>query len=138
MNQILNKHNWPRRQSPTTSIDDIESLVGFKLPDDYKSFLLHHSGYEGFIGQEFLRLWDADEIVINNNEYGITQQLSHTLGIGSNGASEFIALVKYDDGFDVVLSPLIDLDEEYHITIGSSFTNFLERLDAGENWFDQR
>lgn len=134
MNLILNKYNWPRRQSPATTIGNIETMVGFNIPDDYKNFLLQYSGYESFIGQEFVRLWDADEIVLNNNEYGITHELNNTLGIGSNGASEFIALVKYEDDFEIVLSPFIDLDEEYHVTIGSSFTNFLERLDRNEEW----
>lgn len=50
--------------------------------------------------------------------------------IGGNGGREFIGIEKTElDTFNIVLSPLIKLNFKNHIIIGSSFTDFLIRLD---------
>ena len=67
--------------------------------------------------------------------YEIQKYLPTTIGIGSNGGGEMIA---FDHGaprpFTVVLVPFIGMD--VGIEIGISFTDFLERLDSGREWFD--
>lgn len=51
-----------------------------------------------------------------------------TIGIGDNGAGEFIGLEKFSDGrIKIILTPFIDLEREYHIEIGNSFSDFLTR-----------
>jgi len=58
------------------------------------------------------------------------------LGIGGNGSSEFIAIEQTESSkIRVVISPFIDLDKSYHIEIGDSFADFLNRLDHWEEWF---
>jgi hypothetical protein len=85
-----------------------------------------------------MRLWDFDELVETNKDYGIFDNLSNTLGIGGNGSSEFIAIELISNGnYRIVLSPFIDLDKQYHIEIGTSFTDFLVRLDNGQEWFNE-
>lgn len=49
---------------------------------------------------------------------------------------ELIALELCDNGeYRIVLTPFVDLDKTYHIEIGSSFTDFLIRMDSGKEWF---
>ena len=61
-----------------------------------------------------------------------------TVGIGDNGVGEFIGIEKRADGETrVILKPFIDLNKKYHIEIGSSFTDFLERMDKGKKWFNE-
>jgi len=56
--------------------------------------------------------------------------------IGNNGSSEFIAIECLNTkDFRVVLSPLIDLSDQYHIEIGTSFSDMIDRLDNGIEWF---
>ena len=87
------------------------------------------------MGPEYLRIWDIEELLDCNTGYGIFQTLPLAIGIGSNGSGEFIALEYVDNTcYRVVLSPSIDLDKQYHINIGSSFTNFFERLYNGKEW----
>ena len=72
-----------------------------------------------------------------NNSYQITDNLVNTIGIGGNGSSEFITIeFTKNNEYRVVLSPFIDLDKNYHIEIGNSFTDFFERLENGKNWFE--
>ena len=134
---ILNKFDWPKRaEGSNASFHDVEKICGFELPDDYKSFLQKFSGYDDFIGTKFVALWDLNEIIEANMDCRIIANLPNTIGIGTDGAGEFIGLEKITkNSCRVILSPLIDLDKQYHVTIGSSFTDFLIRLDNGQEWF---
>jgi len=80
--------------------------------------------------------WDIDELIGANIDYQIFENLPKTLAIGGNGSSKFIAIEQtVDNSIRVVLTPFIDLDKQYHIEIGISFTDFLQRLDNGQEWF---
>lgn len=135
--EILKKYDWPTSTtSDKTDLVDIEREIGFDLPDDYKDFLLRHAGHETQIGEEYIKLWDKDDLLSLNQDYKIFESLSGTIGIGDNGAGEFIGIEKLvDGGLRIVLTPFIDLDNQYHIEVGQSFTDFLLRLDKGEKWF---
>lgn len=134
--EILKKYDWPTRASDKTDLLDIEREIGFELPDDYKGFLLRYRGHETQIGEEYVRLWDKDELLSLNQDYRIFENLPETIGIGGNGAGEFIGIEKLQDGrLRIVLTPFIDLDKQFNIEIGKSFTDFLLRLDKGEKWF---
>jgi hypothetical protein len=137
VNELLLKYNCPRRtQKAQTTIEQIQNIVKFNLPDDYSIFVQNYLGFEEFIGSEFVRLWDVDEIIETNKNYQIFDNLPKTLGIGGNGSSEFIAIEQTNDNsIRVILSPFIGLDKQYHIEIGNSFTEFLQRLDNGQEWF---
>ena len=72
-----------------------------------------------------------------NKAYCIFEYLPATLAIGSNGGGEFIALTIIDeDHYRIVISPFIGMNEEYHVEIGNSFTDFLERLNNRKGYFD--
>jgi hypothetical protein len=135
--EIFSKYEIAKRISkPKTTFEEIEKIINFKLPEDYKSFALNYSEFEDFIGEQYIRLWNFDEIIEINTEYGIFENLPKTLGIGGNGSGEFIAIEKlYNDKLRVILSPFI-IEKEAHIEIGNSFTEFLERLENGTEWFN--
>jgi hypothetical protein len=135
--EILMKYDWPTRTTPDkTDLLDIERQIGFELPNDYKDFLLRYAGHETQIGEEYVRLWDKADLLSLNQDYKIFENLPGTIGIGGNGAGEFIGIEKLDDqALRVILTPFIDLDKQYHIEIGDSFTDFLLRLDKGQEWF---
>ncbi len=137
LDNILRKYNWPIKE-PKVDFDfnAIENRIQFKLPNDYKKFLIKYSFYETQIGEESFKLWDFDKLLDWNNGYEIFDNLKMTIGIGDNGGGEFIGLEKLVDGnIRIILTPYIDLDRQYHIEIGNSFTDFLLRMDKGERWF---
>lgn len=111
---ILAKYKVPKRKEASNeAIKELESGVGFTLPEDYKGFLINYQGFEDSVGEEYVRLWDLNELKQQNEEYLILENLPNTIGIGSNGAGELIALEKKDEEeFRVVLTPFIDLSEE--------------------------
>jgi hypothetical protein len=136
--QILDKNNFKKRvEKPKISIEEIENKINFKLPEDYKFYLLNYLGNESFLGSEYVILWDLNELVEMNNDYQITDNLTNTIGIGGNGSSEFIAIeFTKNNEYRIVLSPFIDLNKDYHIEIGNSFTDFFKRLENGKDWFE--
>ncbi len=134
---MFDKYDFQKRTSPII-IDwkEIEEVSAFQLPEDYKYFLENYNGFEGFIGSEFLQLWSYNNLLENNNGYGIVDHLTFTCGIGTNGSSEFLAIeLIAANQYRIVLSPFIDLSKEYHIEIGISFSEMLQRLDEGKAWF---
>ncbi|MGX7688173.1 SMI1/KNR4 family protein [Flectobacillus roseus] len=135
--EILSKYETIKRSNkPKITFEEVEKIIGFKLPEDYKSYAIKYSEFEDMIGEQNLRLWNFDEIIEINEEYEIFEYLSKTLGIGDNGSGEFIAIEKLKNRkIRIVLSPFL-IEEEAHIEIGNSFTNFLERLEDGLEWFD--
>ncbi len=134
---LLFEFNFPNRQEDSqTDIAEIEKHISFALPDDYKFYLNNYQGHEQMMWPEYVRIFDIDELLDCNTGYKIFQTLPFTLGIGSNGSGEFIALEFVDNkDYRVVLSPFIELDKQYHIEIGSSFTNFFDRLYNAKEWF---
>jgi len=138
--KILIDHNCLKRtEPPKTKIEEIEEAVGFKLPNDYKTYLQTFQPFDDFIGEECFYLTDIDELIEMNKISPIFNRLPDTLGIGGNGSSELIAIEKIGlDSFRVVLTPFIDLDKQYHIEIGNSFSDFLIRLENGRQWFEKK
>ncbi|RNI31831.1 SMI1/KNR4 family protein [Hanamia caeni] len=135
---ILTKYNFPKRTTiPAKTFEEIEKQIGFLLPDDYKFYLDNYKGHEEFVGPELVNLWDIDDLLTYNQDYRIFDNLPLTIAIGNNPSSEFIGIEFIEnENYRVILSPFIDLDKQYHIDIGSSFTDFFERLDNGGKWFD--
>jgi hypothetical protein len=137
LENTLLKHTFSKvLNEQSINLNNVEAFINFPLPEDYKYYLSNFLAFEGFIGSEYFCLWSKDELIELNNEYSIVS-LPQTLGIGSNGAGEFIAIVALEGGkYSIVLSPFVDLNSQYHIKIGNSFTDFISRLDKGQEWFD--
>jgi SMI1 / KNR4 family (SUKH-1) len=95
--EIFKKYNWPTRiTSEDTDLLDIEREISFELPEDYKEFLSRYGGHERQIGEKYIKLWDKKDLLSSNREYEIFINLPRTIGIGDNGAGEFIGIEKLD------------------------------------------
>jgi hypothetical protein len=135
--KVLHKYNCPIRNGDFKHLTkQIEDEIGFELPVDYKKYLENYQGIEESIGEEYVLLWGLEKLSETNIDYGINEFLPNTLGIGSNGGGELIALEYKDDSYRIILTPFMDMDEDNHIEIGDSFSDFLIRLDEGREWFN--
>ena len=137
LERIIAKYSFPKRDvNSTVEIIDVELYSKLKLPKDYVFYLANYYGIDQFIGVEFINLWSLEEIIETNKSFNIVEGLSRTIGIGSNGSGEFIGIrLDENENIKIILSPFIDLNSKYHIEIGTSFTDFLVRLDNGIDWF---
>jgi SMI1 / KNR4 family (SUKH-1) len=135
--EIISKYEVVKRTDKLkTTFEEVEKIINFKLPEDYKVFATNYLEFEDFIGEQNVRLWNFDEIIEINTDYQIFKYLPRTLGIGGNGSGELIAIENFgDNNLRIVLTPKL-IEKEVHIEIGNSFTDFLQRLENGQEWFD--
>jgi len=137
IDEILFEYDWKvRSENLNFNFRIIEEKIGFELPQDYRAYSIRYTENEGIIGNEFLRLWDLEDLIDFNIEYEITNNLYSTIAIGDNGSSEFIGVQFINENnYQIILSPFIDLNSEYNIIIGTSFSDFIKRLHEGKEWF---
>jgi hypothetical protein len=135
---ILDKYSFQKRSGKRQiNITDIEAAFNFEFPQDYKYYLLNYKGYDDFIEKEYVVLWNEDELIRFNKAMSIQEYLPRCFAIGGNGSGELIVLESIRLGaIRVVLAPTICISPEDFVEIGSSFTDFLIRLETGRSWFD--
>jgi hypothetical protein len=135
-NIIYKKYNFQHQKNNIKELISIlDTDYRILLPEDYLDYLLEYENFEGFINDEYLSLWSIYELVEVNEANCIFDLDPKTFGIGTNGGGELIALQIESGSWKVVLMPLIGLDNPKEI--GTSFSNFLERLDRREKWLKE-
>ena len=133
LDDLLARCGFVKRDSFNADFPSFEHSVGFTLPMDYEYYLKKYYPFEGFIGDEYVVLYDLNTLLIlnKNSSDGATRAML----IGSNGASENIGIQINDaENYQLVIAQYLS-DVKDHIVIGASFTNMLERLINGVNWF---
>lgn len=106
----------------------IEKAFTTQLPPDYRAFLLQKGGGEGFVGDQYVVFWRAEEIVPFNIGYEVNEYAPGLLLFGSNGAGEGFAFDLRDQRADIVMVPFIGMDLEQARSISHTFTGFLRKL----------
>lgn len=106
----------------------LAASLGCSLPSDYINFLREHDGGEGFIGDNYLILWRAEEISQFNREYEVEQYAPGLLLFGSSGGGEGYGFDTRDVAMPVVRVPFIGMDLRYAIPVASDFTDLLNQL----------
>jgi len=133
---LLAKCGFIKKVQIKNSFQDIENLIGFQLPDDYRYYLNNYEQFEGFIGEEYLALYGNDELLELNAIHETEDYASNTISIGCNGASENIGIKSINEhDHRVVIAQYIH-DTGDHIEIGVSFTDMIQRLNEGIAWFN--
>jgi hypothetical protein len=54
-----------------SAIFGLLTQAGVVLPESYIDFLKKHDGGEGFIGDNYIIFWKAEELVLFNHEYEV-------------------------------------------------------------------
>ncbi len=92
------------------SKDALSELSDLSLPDDYLSIFSELNGGEGFVGDEYLILWKAEELVVFNKEYEVDQYAPGIFLFGSNGGGEGFGFDTRRKPYKVVEMPFIGMD----------------------------
>jgi hypothetical protein len=61
------------------------------LPDSYMAFLARSNGGEGFIGERYVWLWKAEELMTHNRGYKVAEFFPNFVFIGTDGGGEAYA-----------------------------------------------
>ena len=84
----------PFEPNPPATKDVLESLIAVSpkpLPDSYMAFLARSNGGEGFIGERYVWLWKAEELMTNHISYKVAEFFPNFFFIGTDGGGEAYA-----------------------------------------------
>jgi hypothetical protein len=106
----------------------LPTAVVERLPSEYLEALEVLGAGEGFVGQNYLRLYPLDELVAVNQAYQIETYLPGLVMFGSTGGGEAYGfLFKWDD-YQIIRVPFVPLDLEYAAEHPAGFAAFLIAL----------
>jgi hypothetical protein len=111
------------------TLDTVMEDLPVWLPNDYIGFLLVSNGGEGFLGENYVRLWKAEDLRQNNLNYAVAEFAPQLFLFGSDGGGEAYAFDTSASPYMVVQVPFIGMgDPETSIQLGDSFNAFLTNL----------
>jgi hypothetical protein len=111
-----------------SSFQKLESDAGFRLPEDYAQSLQQMNGGEGFIGNAYLILWRADDLIELNKAYEVADYASGLFLFGSDGGGEAFAFDMRTEAKPIVSVPFIPMELKLILPLGATFKAFLEAL----------
>jgi len=111
---------------------DVEIHFGCQLPKPYRRFMSNQDGGEGFVGNQYLILWRAAELVVFNHEYESEKYALGLLLFGSNGGGEAFAFDTRNDSMQIVMVPFVGMSLKDATFIADTFDNFLSRIADGK------
>ena len=109
-------------------IHSIERHFGCKLPIEYIIFLKARNDGEGFVGPQYLTLWNAHEVIQMNIKYEAEKYAPGLLLFDSSGGGEGFAFDLRVENISIVAVPFIGMSLNDACQLASSFNGFLEHL----------
>jgi hypothetical protein len=115
-------------QADASSIRQLETDADLHLPEDYAKFLQEVDGGEGFVGNAYLILWRAWELLEMNKAYQVAEYAPGLFLFGSDGGGEAFAFDTRSDAKPIVSVPFVGMELKSARPVASSFKAFLEEL----------
>jgi len=109
-------------------VEGLSSGLGVALPGDYLDFLRQHNGGEGFIGDNYIVLWKAEELADFNREYEVEKYAPGILLFGSDGAGEGYGFDTESAAMPIVHVPFIGMERRYATPIAKDFPDLFAQL----------
>jgi hypothetical protein len=92
---------------------------------DYMAFLERANGGEGFVGQRYVQLWRAENLIEFNKGYGLCEVSPNFFLIGSDGGGEGYVFDLSLGNSAVFEIPFITVDSNEARRISDSFESFV-------------
>ena len=119
-----------------SQIADVERECGHSLPADLVGFLCSTGPGEGFIGEDYVVIHDAQELLQVNRELQVEEFAPGLFAFGSNGSGEALALDFSNLEPTIVIVPYLGMSHETALPITPTFTALLEHLSSGGSLFN--
>jgi hypothetical protein len=113
-------------------IISVEKSFAIEFPQDYKEFLSITNGFEGMIGQSYVRFNKVAEMEEYTKAYCV-EFFPWLIHIGSNGGDEMFVLDKRESTLRYGIMPYIGDDEDF-IPLGNTFEEFVGHLYNNDFW----
>lgn len=118
--------NWFEFEfNPPYTGDEVTSINGVTLPEQYLNFMKIHNGGVGDIGETWLVLYGLEELQELNEAYEIARFLPDHIIIGSNGGGEFYGIDMQGNYFNV---PVL-IEKECISYLGNDIDELPDRIN---------
>jgi cell wall assembly regulator SMI1 len=114
-----------RPGATSTDIARCEEQLGLTLPADLVALLRAADGGEGFVGEEYLRLWGTQELAANYDGYRVAEFPGY-LPFATNGGGESFGYDLRGSSPKIVMVPFL-FEWDAAVEMGGSIREFLER-----------
>ena len=98
--------------NPPASKEVLQSLIAAlpkPLPDSYMAFLARSNGGGGFVGERYVWLWKAEELMTHYLGYRVAEFFPNFFFIGTDGGGEAYAFETSRDDATVFEVPFIGM-----------------------------
>jgi len=111
------------------TVDGLSTCLGIALPKNYIDFLKEHNGGEGFIGDNYIIFWKAEELVDFNREYEVETYAPGIFLFASSGGGEGYGFDTSDPSMPIVRIPFIGMDRQYIDVVAHDLPELFARLE---------
>jgi len=109
----------------------VEAELGVTLPTEYVAFMLGQDGGEGFVGENYVMLWQVKDLPDTNAAYQVAQRVNGLVLFGSDGGGEAFAFDTRNED-KVVVVPFVGMADVDARAIAADFNGFVDTLAATE------
>ncbi|MHC4400934.1 MAG: SMI1/KNR4 family protein [Planctomycetota bacterium] len=121
----------PASPAPETALWQLVADAPVPLPDSYLDQLRTSNGGEGNLAVEpgWVVFWPAEEVIVNNREYQVSEYLPGFFAFGSNGGGELLAFdCRQAPPFSVVMVPFIPMEQKEAVQVAKNFNEFRQAI----------
>ncbi|PYV53092.1 MAG: hypothetical protein DMG96_35230 [Acidobacteria bacterium] len=118
----------PNASASRQALASLRAGLPKRLPERYMAFLGRANGGEGFIGERYVRLWRAEELIEVNRGYNVTEFSPNLFLIGTDGGGEAYAFDVSANDPTVFEVPFIGMPSDAR-AIADSFDSFVAALN---------
>jgi len=109
-------------------IQQVTQVLNLAFPLEYLDLFLHMNGGEGFIGDNYCRLYSIENLNPLNQAFMVKDFAPGFFIFGSTGGGEAFAFDTKSDPFSIVKIPFIPMDVKYAEFLGATVYDFFVSL----------
>jgi hypothetical protein len=118
----------PNAPASRQALASLRAGLSKPLPERYMVFLGRANGGEGFIGERYVRLWRAEELIEVNRGYNVAEFFPNLFLIGTDGGGEAYAFDVSVNDPTIFEVPFIGMPSDAR-AIADSFDSFVAALN---------
>ena len=113
----------------TVLTENIKQYLSF-FDESYFEFISIYSGAEGWVGCDYVKFWDVDDLIKLNTEYKVSDYIPYIFLFGSDRGGNAFGINR--ENKEIIKLPFIPFDVEFIEKTYKSFDEFINCLERNE------